>query len=218
LEDKGPAILKLQQVNSSQTLYTFNANLQVKMYKLQSKSLKMKLVEDFRIVDDARKLLPGTIEITEQAVYINGQFFAILKKQAQKDNHTEFELSREKRVERHVASHNLCLGPFLSEDKRNLVYVYKANKAFGSSHVKTDGSEKNGQLARLMGALLRMREKCLLKPDEPVYQFVQVPLLTNNSLSLLHQDDFLRDKVELSTFTPADDILLKLRNSFLIFD
>lgn len=69
-----------------------------------------------------------------------------------------------------------------------------------------------------MGALLRLREKCLLKPDEPVYQFVQVPLLTNNSLSLLHQDDFLRDKVELSTFTADDDILLKLRNSFLIFD
>jgi hypothetical protein len=30
-----------------------------------------------------------------------------------------------------------------------------------------------------------------MKPDEPVFQVVQVPLLTESSLSLLHEDDYL---------------------------
>jgi|LauGreDrversion4_2_1035121.scaffolds.fasta_scaffold28868_7 hypothetical protein len=147
--------------------------------------MKMKLSEDFRILDEARKLLPGTVEITEQAVYINGVFFAVLKKQAQKDNHAEFEASREKRVEKHINAQTLCLGPFLSEDKQNLVYVYKANKILGA-HIKSDGTVKNANLVRVMQALLRLREKSIMKPDAPVYNFVQVPLLTNSSLTLLH--------------------------------
>lgn len=48
----------MQQVRSS-SLYLFDANLQVKKYKLQSKTLKMKLVEDYRILDEARKLIQG---------------------------------------------------------------------------------------------------------------------------------------------------------------
>lgn len=95
----------------------------------------------------------------------------MLKKQAQKDNLTEFELSREKRVEKHLTPQSLCLGPFLSEDKRNLVYVYKASRPLGS-HIKSDGTEKNTNLARLMNALLRLRDKALMKPDEQVYKFV----------------------------------------------
>lgn len=48
---------------------------------------------------------------------------------------------------------------------------------------------------------MRMRDRALMKPDEPAYQIVQVPLLMQNSLPLLHSDDFLKERVELSTFT-----------------
>lgn len=68
--------------------------------------------------------------MTEQAVYINGVFFALLKKQtgAGKDPLAEFEQNREKRVEKNINPSSLCLGPYLSQDKQNLVYIYKANK------------------------------------------------------------------------------------------
>ena len=57
-----------------------------------------------------------------------------------------------------------------------------------------------------------------MKPDEPIYRVVQVPLLMQKSLSLLHSDDYVKDNVELSTFTPESDILLKLNQKFLMFD
>jgi predicted RNA binding protein with dsRBD fold (UPF0201 family) len=113
----------------------FDENLQIKKYKLQAKTFKMKLTEEYRILEEARKLLtasvggvPCSVELSEQAVYINSVFFAMLKKQAQKDNYSEFEASREKRVDRHVTPGTLCMGPYLSADKQNMLYLYKANK------------------------------------------------------------------------------------------
>jgi len=32
----------------------------------------------------------------------------------------------------------------------------------------------------------------------------------SNQMSLLHRDDFYRENVEISTFTPENDIILKL--------
>lgn len=71
----------------------------------------MKLTDEYRVIDDARKLLkysvgatPCTIELSENAVYINSMFFQLLKKQQQKDNSTEFEENRDKRVEKHLSA------------------------------------------------------------------------------------------------------------------
>lgn len=57
-----------------------------------------------------------------------------------------------------------------------------------------------------------------MKPDEPIYQVVQVPLLMQNNITLFHHDDYHKDNVELSTFTPQDDILIKLSDRLLLFD
>jgi hypothetical protein len=40
----------------------------------------------------------------------------------------------------------------------------------------------------------------------------------SNQMSLLHRDDFYRENVEISTFTPDNDIILKLQDKFLAFD
>jgi hypothetical protein len=39
-----------------------------------------------------------------------------------------------------------------------------------------------------------------------------------NQMSLLHRDDFFKENVEISTFTPQNDVILKLKNKFLAFD
>ena len=39
-----------------------------------------------------------------------------------------------------------------------------------------------------------------------------------NQMSLLHRDDFFRNNVEISTFTPENDIILKMQDKFLAFD
>jgi hypothetical protein len=39
-----------------------------------------------------------------------------------------------------------------------------------------------------------------------------------NQMTLLHRDDFFRENVEISTFTPQNDIILKLKHKFLAFD
>ena len=39
-----------------------------------------------------------------------------------------------------------------------------------------------------------------------------------NDFSLLHHDDYLEDNVELTTFTPQDDILIKTLDRIMIFD
>lgn len=80
------------------------------------------------------------------------------------------------------------------------------------------GNEKQLVLFKLIQALLRIRDRSLMKPDEPVYSIMQVPLLMTNSLNVLHEDDFLKDNVDISTFTPDDDILLKLEDRFMVFD
>jgi hypothetical protein len=58
----------------------------------------------------------------------------------------------------------------------------------------------------------------IMKPEEWTYKIVQVPLLMTNQMSLLHRDDFFRENVEISTFTPENDIILKLQDKFLAFD
>ena len=50
-------------------------------------------------------------------------------------------------------------------------------------------------------------------------QILLAPLLTENHLSLLHNDDLQSKRVLISTFTPDNDILLVLSDlEFLIFD
>jgi hypothetical protein len=39
-----------------------------------------------------------------------------------------------------------------------------------------------------------------------------------NKMNLLHRDDFSTENVEISTFTPENDIILKLQDKFLAFD
>jgi hypothetical protein len=57
-----------------------------------------------------------------------------------------------------------------------------------------------------------------MKPDEATFKIVQVPIPMTNSFDLVHRDDFYREKVEISTFTPDNDIILKLSDRFLCFD
>lgn len=55
------------------------------------------------------------------------------------------------------------------------------------SALKSDaGNENQARMMRLLTALIRMREKSLMKPDEPLYSVVQVPLLMQNNHSLVH--------------------------------
>jgi hypothetical protein len=44
-----------------------------------------------------------------------------------------------------------------------------------------------------------------------------LPILDHNELNLLPKDDYLNDVVSFSTFTLYDDILLMVRQKFLIF-
>lgn len=91
--------------------------------------MKMKLVDDFRVSEDARKVLQGSkYAMTNDALYASKEFFLIMKKQASnKDSLPEFELHREKNVDTRLTVKTLCLGPYLSVDKQNLVYVYRSN-------------------------------------------------------------------------------------------
>jgi|LauGreDrversion4_2_1035121.scaffolds.fasta_scaffold35308_2 hypothetical protein len=44
-------------------------------------------------------------------------------------------------------------------------------------------------------------------------------MLTQNTFSVVHKDDFILNQVELTTFTPWNDILIKLKSfSFLFFN
>ena len=79
-------------------------------------------------------------------------------------------------------------------------------------------TEKQAMMFKLVQALIRMRESSLMKPDKPIYRIVEVPLLMQNHTSLLHADDYLKENVEISTFTHQNDVLLKLRDRFLAFD
>jgi len=57
-------------------------NVQIKMFKLQSKTMNLKLLEDYRLIDSARNVLinsvtsaNATVELTNEAVYINHEFY-----------------------------------------------------------------------------------------------------------------------------------------------
>ena len=51
-----------------------------------------------------------------------------MRKQQQKDNTTQFEEARDKKVENHLNASSLCVGPILSTDKVNLTYIYNSTK------------------------------------------------------------------------------------------
>lgn len=48
------------------------------------------------------------------------------------------------------------------------------------------------RLMKLVRALLKIREQCLMKPDESTYKILQVPILTSNQMSLMNRDDYYR--------------------------
>lgn len=79
-----------------------------------------------------------------------------------------------------------------------------------------EGAEES--VKKLAKVLTSFREHCLLKPDQPIMHVIQVPFMTESTLPLLHRDDFLTEQVELSSFTPQNDIFLKLKSGFLLFD
>jgi hypothetical protein len=86
--------------------------------------MKLKLLEDFRLIEEARKFInnpvtaaSATIEITREAVYINNFFYQILKKSVTNDAMAEFENHREKCVDRHLRNPLWSLGPYFSLDK-----------------------------------------------------------------------------------------------------
>ncbi len=52
------------------------------MYKLQEKTMKLKLLDDYKIIEEARKVIhishftPSPIlELTQEAIYVNHAFF-----------------------------------------------------------------------------------------------------------------------------------------------
>ena len=94
------------------------------MFKLQSKTSKLKLLEEYRLIEEARNVINNpvtaaspTIEMTREAVYINHSFYQILKKSATKDALTEFENHREKFADNQLSNLTWCIGPYLSLDK-----------------------------------------------------------------------------------------------------
>lgn len=181
-------MVRMQQILGN-TLITLDDNIQIKMLKLQSKTMKLKLLEDYRLIEEARKVInnpvtaaSATIEMTREAVYINHVFYQILKKSATKDALTEFENQREKRAERHLSNLTWCLGPYLSLDKQNLIYFFRSNRSI-SAMAKQDGKDlisgtgdQNALMTnrglKLLRGLIRMRERCIMKPDESTYKMV----------------------------------------------
>jgi hypothetical protein len=112
--------------------------------------MKMKLLDDYRVIEEARKIINNTtsaalatIELTKEAVYINHVFYQVLKKSATKDSLSEFENQREKRADRHLSNTTWCLGPYLSVDKLNLIYIFRSNKSL-SAMAKMDNKDAAG--------------------------------------------------------------------------
>ena len=107
--------------------------MQIKKYKLQFRTMKLKLVDDYRVSEDARKvILSGSkYSMTNDSLYASKEFFLIMKKQSSNnDSLPEFEFHREKNVDSRLTSKTVCLGPYLSVDKQNLVYIYKSSKTY----------------------------------------------------------------------------------------
>jgi uncharacterized membrane-anchored protein len=66
----------MQQILGN-TLITLDDNIQIKMFKLQSKTMKLKLLEDYRLIEDARKVInnpvtaaSATIEMTKNPISV----------------------------------------------------------------------------------------------------------------------------------------------------
>ena len=83
LEFSGPKIVRMQQIQGH-PLIVMDENLSFKKYKLQSRTMKMKLVDDFRVSEEARKvLLNGSkYTMTNDSLYASKDFFLIMKKQS----------------------------------------------------------------------------------------------------------------------------------------
>jgi hypothetical protein len=88
------------------------------MFKLQPQMMKLDFLDDYRLIEEARKVInnpvtaaSATIEITREAVYINHLFYQILKKSTTKYELTDYELNREKFVDHHLKNQSLCIGP-----------------------------------------------------------------------------------------------------------
>jgi hypothetical protein len=83
--------------------------------------MKMKLIDDFRVSKEARKVLLGSLSqftITSDCLYVSKEFFLVMKKQStNKDNLPDFESVREKQVDHRLTDSTLCLGPYFSEDR-----------------------------------------------------------------------------------------------------
>lgn len=106
LEYGGHQIIKMQSCEA-QTLLLLNDNLELKKYNFQIKVMKIKLIDDFRIIEDAKKLANKNneqiqIEMTDDAVYINYAFYQIIKKQTQRDTLIDFETQREKNADKAI--------------------------------------------------------------------------------------------------------------------
>jgi hypothetical protein len=89
---------------------------------MQAKTMKMKLIDDFRVTEDGRKVLlkssANNFTITNDSLYVGKDFYLIMKKQSSnKDSLPDFELHREKQVDARLTDSTLCLGPYLSQDK-----------------------------------------------------------------------------------------------------
>lgn len=68
----------------------------MKKYSIQLNPMKSKLIEEFKVIDEAKTILNNSrdqfkIELTNDAVYINHNFYQIIKKQTKKDNLLDFE-------------------------------------------------------------------------------------------------------------------------------
>jgi hypothetical protein len=98
--------------------------------------MKLKLLGDYCLIEEALKTIKNsataasaTIEMTREAVYINNCFYQILKKSVTNDALTDFENQRDKRADRRLNLMSWCLGPYLSLDKQNFIYIFRSNRS-----------------------------------------------------------------------------------------
>ena len=67
---------------------------------MQTKTMKMKLLDDFRVSEEARKILIASNNnfcLTNDSLYFQRDFFLMMKKQSQNNESlTDFEIHREK--------------------------------------------------------------------------------------------------------------------------
>jgi hypothetical protein len=76
-------------------------------------------------------------------------------------------------VDERLLKDKISIGPIISRDQANLIYYYK----------KTNPHAQN-------------------EKTHPLYGILLVPNLMKNNFNLLHSDDFIKERIEYSTFTP----------------